>query len=119
MERDIGTLPNNVPTAVKICCYRVIQEGLNNAYRHASAAGQSVAVKEEHGRLFITVSDRGPGIPAQMPEPASNAKLGLVGLRNRLAALSGELSIRSPASGGAQLVVELPLDLENRELGSP
>lgn len=118
VERNIGTLPTEVPTAVKICCYRVIQEGLNNAYRHAAAAGQSVAVKEENGRLLITVSDRGPGVTTQMPEPTANAKLGLVGLKNRLAALSGELSIISPASGGTELVVMLPLDLENRALGS-
>jgi signal transduction histidine kinase len=118
VEQKIGALPSTVPTAVKICCYRVIQEGLNNAYRHASAIGQSVTVKEERGRLAIIVGDRGPGISERPRDETSPSKLGLVGLKNRVAALSGEISVRSRETGGTELVVELPLDLEIPERGS-
>ncbi|TAZ44374.1 hypothetical protein ELH75_36710 [Rhizobium leguminosarum] len=113
VERQIGRLPQAVPTAVKICCYRVIQEGLNNAYRHASATGQSVTVKEDHARLTIIVGDRGPGLSKARHDERRGSRLGLVGLKNRVAALSGTLSVRSRRGGGTSLLVQLPLDLED------
>ncbi|WP_172599274.1 sensor histidine kinase [Rhizobium leguminosarum] len=113
VEREVGDLPSTVPTAVKICCYRVIQEGLNNAYRHALAVGQSVAASEDGGKLMIVVNDRGPGISETKHNEGRGAGLGLVGLQNRVAALSGTLLIRSRADGGTELLVKLPLDLEN------
>ncbi|WP_271022810.1 ATP-binding protein [Rhizobium sp. RCAM05973] len=113
VEREVGNLPSTVPTAVKICCYRVIQEGLNNAYRHASAVGQSVTAREDHAKLTIIVGDRGPGVSEARHDGGRGPGLGLVGLQNRVAALSGTLSIRSRADGGTELQVKLPLDLEN------
>ncbi len=93
--------------ALKICTYRFIQEALSNSYRHAGGEGQIVTGTADGDRLIIVVKDRGPGF---CPVEGAKKGLGLSGLRARIEALGGTLSIQSSATlGEARLTAEFEL----------
>ncbi|MBD0413904.1 sensor histidine kinase [Oryzicola mucosus] len=80
----------------KICVYRFLQEGLNNAYRHTGGAGQRVDVNCGKGLLTLAVTDSGQGFDV---ERAGGEGLGLAGLRDRIESLGGTFSIETSTSG--------------------
>jgi signal transduction histidine kinase len=82
--------------SAKICIFRFIQEALNNGFRHAGGAGQSVAKHFDGERVCIEVSDTGPGFDANIVNPE---RLGLVGLRERVESLGGQFAITSSKNG--------------------
>lgn len=105
-------LPNvaeNGPLPVKIAVYRIIQEALSNAYRHADARDQEVHLEYAGNQLNLCVSDRGPGFD-EMHEADWDQHLGLVGMRERVASLGGTFKIVSQRGQGTKICVCLPLD---------
>ncbi len=93
-----------LPHPVLICLYRVVQEGLMNAWRHAPGAPVMVAATCRDGQLSVTVLDRGPGFdPA-----AAGGGLGLAGLRERAESLGGEFALDTAPGAGTRLAVALP-----------
>ena len=113
VSSKIGMLPEDVPKALKICVYRFVQEGLTNAFRHADGNGQGVTA---HGTqaLEVTVSDDGPGLPANR---SLTGGLGLAGLRARIEAIGGKLEIFSTAPKGTRLVAHFDLSrIPNAEI---
>ena len=102
---------SGLPAAVKICCYRFVQEGLNNAWHHAEARGQEVRVSLRGDLLEVQVLDRGAGF-AQLPVDflREDAGLGLAGLADRVESLGGHISFANRSDGpGAQLRMTLDL----------
>jgi signal transduction histidine kinase len=102
-----------VPIALKVCVYRLLQEGLANAFRHASGSNQSVTA---HGTqiIEITVSDGGPGIDADRLRLGG---LGLAGLRARIEAIGGALGVCSTPGKGTRLVASFDLSrIRNEEV---
>jgi signal transduction histidine kinase len=89
--------------AVEIAAYYVVAEMLTNATKHADASRVDVEVHVVDGVLRVCVSDDGVGGAA----PAGGS--GLIGLRDRVEALRGTITIDSPRGGGTALVAELPL----------
>ncbi|MDI6024734.1 sensor histidine kinase [Corticibacterium sp. UT-5YL-CI-8] len=87
-------LPLTAPQ--KICVYRFVQEGLNNAYRHAGGVGQTVDLNCGKGLLSLVVTDSGPGFDLKR---AQGEGLGLAGLRDRIESLGGTFSIQTSTSG--------------------
>lgn len=103
-------LPKEIDPSLKICLFRVIQEGLNNAYRHGKAKDQTVGVVASGNRIRIVVADSGPG-PAQASDAQGRAHpLGLQGIRNRVEVFGGTTLLRRREPRGAELVVEVPLE---------
>jgi signal transduction histidine kinase len=113
VQCEVKRLPADALPALKICCYRVIQEGLSNAFRHAGGKGQRVQVSADDRKLTIIVSDKGPGIHRGAEADPDNPGMGLVGMENRIKALNGTLVVKAKPRGGTQLTVALPLDPEN------
>ncbi|WP_353816940.1 sensor histidine kinase [Mesorhizobium sp.] len=91
--------------AVKICIFRFIQEALNNGFRHAGGAGQSVAKHFDGERVSIEVSDTGPGFD---PKIIHAERLGLIGLRERVESLGGQFGVTSSQNG---TVVKMVLNI--------
>jgi two-component system, NarL family, sensor histidine kinase UhpB len=89
--------------------YRVVQEGLSNAIRHAGPKRIEVAVThDEADGVRVILSDDGSGLPADGPL-VRGARLGLVGMRERVMAMAGSLSVASGVAGkGLILVASLP-----------
>jgi signal transduction histidine kinase len=86
--------------------YRVVQEALSNAIKHAGATRASVRVAEEYGNVVATVNDDGSGFDVA----AASQGFGLVGMRERVALLGGELDVRSSPGRGARITTRLPVE---------
>lgn len=97
-----------IPRDATTCAYRVVQESLNNANRHAHGSPVAVTVTASDTTLRISVADSGPGI-ALVEGESSRERLGLTGLRNRVRASRGTIEIVSAAGQGTEVIVELPL----------
>jgi signal transduction histidine kinase len=89
---------------VKVCVYRVIQEALNNAQRHAQAKNVLVELKESNGAIHLKISDDGSGFDAKRTRG-----MGLLGMEERVKRLGGTITIDSQANAGTTIHVELPL----------
>ncbi|MEJ1109573.1 MULTISPECIES: GAF domain-containing sensor histidine kinase [unclassified Kribbella] len=93
-----------LPERVEVTAYYVVSEALTNAAKHAQAATVHVQVDSIDGTLRLAVSDDGVG----GANPASGS--GLVGLKDRVEAAGGKLTVQSPPGQGTQLTVDLPLE---------
>jgi len=105
-----GSLPE-VPLPVKIGLYRVLQEGLSNAYRHGGANLVTVrlrrVVRRGEPRLRISISDNGHGFdPRAVP---AKDHFGLQGMRDRVEMIGGRFRLRSRPGRGAMIAVEVPV----------
>ncbi|WP_174248323.1 sensor histidine kinase [Streptomyces hoynatensis] len=89
---------------VALTAYRVVQEALTNARRHAPGAAVDVEVGYAPGQVRLRVRDMGPGLP---PGPAAGGGHGLLGMRERVAAVGG--SVRAGPAPGGGFVVEAAL----------
>jgi signal transduction histidine kinase len=98
------SVSDDLPEAHKTCVYRIVQEALNNSSRHAHANVVRVTVKQEPGRIFLTVQDDGKGF-----EPRLERGLGLLGMEERVSHLGGEFSVDSSPGHGALVTIVLPL----------
>ncbi|MEV4712646.1 histidine kinase [Micromonospora sp. NPDC049374] len=95
----------DVPVAVGRTAYRIVQESLTNIARHASAATASVRVDYRPGILAIRVDDDGAAAPGRAAAPG----VGLLGMRERVAALGGLLRAEARDEGGFTVHAELPV----------
>jgi signal transduction histidine kinase len=108
VETVLADLPAQAPLPTKIALYRLIQEALTNAWRHAGGQGQVVAVERDGDRLQVAVSDAGPGFDATTIGD-SEEHLGLVGMRERVESLGGTFRIETAPGRGTRVVALLPL----------
>jgi two-component system sensor histidine kinase UhpB len=99
-------LTNDLGPSVTLAVYRVVQEGLINALRHAQAARVDVSVHSEAHRMIVTITDDGVGLPPDWSRPGH---FGLRGLSERIAHLGGELHVANREPRGVSLTAEIPL----------
>lgn len=106
--------------ALDITLYRMLQEGLNNIARHANAQRVLLRLQRQADSVQISIEDDGIGLPlrhhaaAEATEAARNAAnqstgFGLIGMRERIAALGGSLQLLPGSRGGLCLRASLPL----------
>jgi two-component system sensor histidine kinase UhpB len=102
---------NDLPEAAALALYRVAQEALCNAVRHARACRITVVLRCEAGGVTLRVSDDGRGfqVPATLGALASLGHYGLVGLGERMELVGGWLRIRPLLGNGTTIVAWLPL----------
>jgi signal transduction histidine kinase len=91
-----------LPDHLEAAAYYVVSEALTNAAKHSHASIVRVELESRRAILQITIRDDGIG----GADPGRGS--GLVGLSDRVEALSGTLEVVSPAGGGTQLLVEIP-----------
>jgi signal transduction histidine kinase len=99
---DVRT-EGRLPGQVEVGAYYIISEALTNAARHASASEVVVSVEAITGVLRVSVHDDGTG------GADFSRGTGLVGLKDRVEALSGRISLHSPRGAGTTLRADLPL----------
>jgi len=101
----------DAPIVVKIGLYRVLQEALSNAARHADGADIEVELIRDGDAVSLEVRDRGPGFePAGVRADA----LGIAGMRERALLLGGSFEIGPRDGGGTRVLLVLPLPAEAR-----
>lgn len=99
-EEAAGELPDQVRT----CIYRVVQEALHNCARHSQARSVKVLVRQEAGKILLSVEDDGHGF-----DSGRVRGLGLVGMEERVTHLGGAFEVRSRPGAGTKVEVELPI----------
>lgn len=92
---------------VEMAAYRIVQEALTNAARHAAAQAVMVSVKAQPDRVLIQVVDDGQGFDVTVINPAESH--GLSNMRERARLLGGTFRLETAPSRGTRLNVELPL----------
>ncbi len=106
VEAPIDRMPPPVETAL----YRVIQEALTNATRHARAAKIEVKVWEEDSTIHATVRDDGEGFDVEAALARRGERgLGLIGMRERVEALGGQFVIGSTPGKGTEVSIRIPV----------
>jgi len=102
----------DIPAEIGITAFRIVQESIHNALRHAVAARVDVSVRRDPGRLTLTVRDDGRGFDlAEALERASAGRhLGLLGMRERIEALGGRFEIETSPRLGTVVHASIPLD---------
>ncbi len=105
-SRDI---PRHFCKEKEIALYRIAQEALNNAIKHAQAGKIFVNLVKKNRSLLLGVEDDGVGFePDRIMEDRKGKRLGLVFMRERVIQLDGEFTIESREQGGTHLLVEIP-----------
>jgi signal transduction histidine kinase len=104
VELQIEGTPEQLPAGVDLTAYRLVQEGLTNALKHARAEHAVVLVRYSDGHVELTVSDDGPG-----GGDGDKGGHGLVGMRERVSVYGGELEAGPRPEGGYQLRAKLPI----------
>lgn len=95
-------IPNNIPLPIKICAYRFVQEGLNNAERHGQAQTCRVNVRYSKGKLFVSLKDNGKGFRTSILQ-SDTTQLGLIGLKDRIESIGGTFFINSELGVGTAI----------------
>jgi nitrate/nitrite-specific signal transduction histidine kinase len=97
-----------LPHAVEEGLYRIAQEALNNALKHAHATRVVVRIKTRNGRTVLEVEDNGQGF--DVGAIAFNSGMGLANMRHRADELGASIEIRSAPGQGTIVSVEVPAD---------
>ena len=113
VELALRELPPGAPLPVKITLYRLLQESLANAFRHAAAAEQSVDIRHVAGHLEIQVRDNGVGFDARAV--FGDGQLGLAAMRERVEILGGTFQVDSDIGRGTAVRARLPLIVAEAE----
>jgi signal transduction histidine kinase len=100
--------PQPLDRGTELAAYRIVQEALTNARRHAPGAAVDVELRFAADALWLRIRDNGPG-PAGGDQAGAN---GLVGMRERATAVGGSLRAGGPASGGFVVEARLPVKAE-------
>jgi signal transduction histidine kinase/ligand-binding sensor domain-containing protein len=106
----IATSVERLPGEVEIHAFRIVQEAVTNAIRHAAASRVQVRVGRDGDDLMLAVQDDGRGFDVQRTMESSSGKaLGLLGMHERVRSLGGEIVIESGGARGTEIRVRIPL----------
>jgi signal transduction histidine kinase len=104
VEVRAENVPEELPDPLKLCVYRVVQEALNNAQRHAHAKNAVVELEQTGDAIRLKVSDDGSGF-----DPNRTRGMGLLGMEERVKRLGGTIEIESRPGTGTTIRAALPL----------
>ena len=105
VEAVVEGSPRPLPPGVDLSAYRIVQEALTNALRHAGGASARVVVRYEPDAVELEIADDGPGPPE---DPEASGGHGLIGMRERVQLFGGELEAGPRPGGGFLLRARLP-----------
>jgi signal transduction histidine kinase len=96
-----------------LAIFRIAQEALNNAIRHADASEIALRLTQYPDRLRLSVSDDGRGIPGGVEAArfVAQGHFGLAGMRERAAMIGGRLDVQTATDYGTVVILDLPLDI--------
>lgn len=105
---------SHLPPDMAVACYRIVQEAVTNAMRHASARHVRVTLHKDDRQLDIIVRDDGVGFNVMQAHQraAHGQSLGLLGMEERIRLLEGRLDVRSGPGQGTEIMATIPLPCE-------
>jgi signal transduction histidine kinase len=109
-----GSTGGRLPPDVETAAYRVVQEAVTNAVKHARPTLVTVQCVREADGLRGLVADNGCGFEMRAVTRGAGAQgLGLIGMRERVTALGGRLTINAQPGQGTSIVFQIPLESMN------
>jgi len=100
------------PALQETILFRVVQESLTNALKHAGATRVRITVRRQRNAVICSIKDNGSGFNVQAPKSDDKPSgLGLTSMRERLRSVGGTLRIDSSPGQGTKLVAEFPLEV--------
>lgn len=114
IEIDVHDGVNPIPIPVALCLFRVAQEGMRNAIKHAGASHVTLRLRPEGEQIRLTVRDDGCGfqVPYRLSELAAHDHFGLMSIAERVAQVGGALTIRSEPGAGSEINVHITVSRE-------
>lgn len=114
--QDTGLDGVRFPRPIETALYRVVQEALTNVLKHARARRVTVILERRDEDVQMIVEDDGRGFDydAAIAPAGARQRLGLLGMRERVAALGGSLQVETAPGAGASLFIRVPLAVERR-----
>jgi signal transduction histidine kinase len=109
VEVTVHGPPVALPASVDLSAFRIIQEALTNALKHAGPAHAAVSIRHAPGSLEIEVIDDGRGASGDGVGDHRGGGRGLIGMQERVSLFGGELSAGPRAEGGFRVHARLPL----------
>jgi signal transduction histidine kinase len=109
VQLHVDGTPFPLPRGVDLSAYRIVQEGLTNALKHARASNADVRVSYRPNELEIEVRDNGRGSAT-----TDGLGHGLIGVRERVKIYGGKMSASTATNGGFVLSTRLPLEQDER-----
>lgn len=111
-HRTTGVLPtcsiyllHTIPNELKVSVYRIVQEALNNIFKHAGATRVEIQIMTTSTHIYIIIDDNGKGFNLRQ----NTTGVGLQKMRDRTAALSGQLEIQTSPRNGCRITASFPL----------
>jgi signal transduction histidine kinase len=113
IEMEVTEPLPNISVPVKIALYRILQEALSNAYRHAGTDRQYVRLYCQDQGICMEVTDEGAGFDVarlfDQTEAEHRLHIGLRGMKNRVDLLSGKFRLESSPGRGTHLLIWVPV----------
>lgn len=109
VHADLAAGVPRLSDEAELALFRAAQESLANVVRHADASRVRLRLTSDHGRVTLTVADNGQGLPpgSDLASLEREGHLGLAGMRERIGALGGSVTVRN--ENGVTVRVEVPL----------
>jgi two-component system sensor histidine kinase DegS len=105
----LGGDNQRLPNTLEVAVFRIIQEALNNICKHAQAQRCLVKLEMLPKRLHILVSDDGCGFDPDLSANAKTESFGLLGMRERVELLKGEMEVTSAPGSGSEIQIMIPI----------
>jgi signal transduction histidine kinase len=101
-----------LPHAIEVAIYRVVQEALANIARHSQAQSGTIRLEFGGDLVSLRITDNGQGFDVEQQERSGHFGIGLIGMRERVAAHGGELIVASDPATGTRLDLRIPVPPE-------
>jgi PAS domain S-box-containing protein len=110
VKLNVSGIERRLAAHVELAIFRIIQEALRNVEKHASATQVDVSVEYAGGKINIEIADNGKGfkLAGDVGDLPRDGRLGLMGMKERVNLLGGEITITSEANQGTRVHIELP-----------
>lgn len=113
---EVGT-PVRLPSSMEIAVYRVVQETLTNVRKHANATKVNLRLQFREDKLLVEIRDNGRGfdLSQTLNSAISVGHMGLLGMKQRLEMLGGNIKIKTGEGNGTAIILSLPIQPQIEE----
>lgn len=110
----VSGTPRRLTSEAEVAIYRVVQEALHNVQSHARATMVEVLARFAARGLWLMIRDNGQGFDPDVVESHADAHLGLIGMRERIESIGGQLDVESEPGTGVSVLIRIPAELFER-----
>ena len=113
---EVGT-PVRLPSSTEIAVYRMVQEALTNVRKHADATKVNLRLQCQADKLLVEVRDNGRGfnLSQTLDSAISVGHMGMLGMKQRVEALGGDIKIKTSEGAGTTITLRLPIQPQIKE----